>query len=574
MASIQDSLAKAVRHLGEMTLSQRLAISLGALLVVGSIAWLAQWAATPEMTPLLPGQNYEAEDLALVRAGLEAMGEPYRIEGSQVMVRASANRSAILASLQQAEKLPTDMAIGFAELVKEANPWISQAENDRRWTVALQSELSGILRRFNGVKNASVMLNLHTKRSGWSVNQPESSASVTLFMRGGEPVSRSLAMTAARQVAGAVRGLKVENVQVLDGSNGRVALDWAEEEAGSANHLHNLQKQVEREKADQIKQQLSFDQNALVSVSAELDYSTKQVQDSTISEGVATKEESESTSTVRNRQSGQPGVQPNVGVEVGSGATADSSSTDHVETLSEPSRRNTLTQTPAGVPTGIRAAISLSYSYLAGIYRLNNPTVTESPTEQQIEDVFAKQKDRISERVAKLLVPPTIEQVSIDWHYDTIESVQVVEAAPLEVSLDLAQKYGPMSGLALLAMVALAMMMKLAKKRDDGESFGLEIGLPAEAIEAAREAAKDLETAEPPQSSSGGGGAGGIATAMDSLRSPSAPFGVAADGVLEAREVDENTVRVGHMISQVAEMAEKDGESVASLVESWIEENR
>lgn len=571
MASIQDSLAKAVRHLGEMTLSQRMAIALGALLVVGSIAWLAQWAATPEMSPLLPGQNLEPEDLAQLRAGLETLGEPYRIEGSQVMVRAGANRSSILASLQQAEKLPTDMAIGFAELVKEANPWISQAENDRRWTVALQSELARTLREFTGVKKASVLLNLHAKRGGWSLHQPESSASVTLFMRGGEPVGRPLALAAARQVAGAVRGLKVENVQVIDGSNGRVALDWETEQSGSANQLHNLRKQVEREKAEQIKQQLSFDLNALVSVSADLDFSTKQVQDSSVTEGAAVKEQNESTSTIRNRLSGQPGVQPNVGLEVGAGGAGDTSTTEHNETLNEPSRRSTLTQTPAGVPTNIRAAISLSYGYLAGIYRLNNPTATEGPTEQQIEEVFVRQKDRITERVAKLLVPPTVEQVSIDWHYEAVESIPTVEAATLDVSMDLARKYGPFSGLALLALLALGMMMKLAKKRDDGESFGLEIGLPAEAIEAAREAAKDLESVEPQKAA--GRGTGGSPGLAEAVRPAQTPFGTPADGVLEAHEVDENTVRVGHMISQVAEMAEKDGESVASLVQAWIEES-
>jgi len=575
MASLQDTIAKAMRHLGDMTLSQRLAIALGALLVVGSIIWLAQWAAQPEMVPLLPGQSLEPEDVAEVRAGLDAMGEPYRVEGSQVMVRARANRQALLASLQQAEKLPADTAIGFAELVKEANPWISQSENERRWTVALQSELARVLRQFNGVKQARVLLNMSTKK-GFARTQPESSAGVTLHMAGGERVSRSLALAAARMVAGAVQGLRVENVEVLDGGNNRVALDWEAEDSGSASSLHQQRKQLEREKTAQIREQLRFDPDVLVSVIVDLDYTTKQEQDSTLSEGTMVKEERESTETTRNRRSGQPGVEPNVGLEAGSGSGIDKSTTDREETISEPSRRHITTQTPAGVPTEIRAAVSLSYTYLASIYRHNNPEA-DPPTEENIKSVFASQEQRIATHVAKLMIPPEPEQVSVDWHYDTLEPEVVVVADPLDTSLDLAAKYGPASGLGLLALLALGMMMRLAKRQDVGESFGMEIGLPKDAIDAAKRAAQDIEAAaaqaaaEGAARSAGLGGAGfaGVQAAKAPL-----PIGEEAEGVLDAQEVDESAVKITQMISQVATMTEQDNEAMAHLVENWIDQNR
>ena len=571
MASVQDTIAKATRHLGDMTLSQRLAIALGALLVVGSIIWLAQWAATPEMVPLLPGQSLEPEDMALVRAGLDVMNEPYQIEGSQVMVRAAANRQAILAALQQAEQLPTDTAIGFTELVKEANPWISGQENNRRWTVALQYELARVLRQFNGVKQAQVLLNLNAKPRGFARSHPESTAGVTLFMAGGEQVSRSLALATARMVAGAVRGLPVKNVQVIDGGNGRVALDWDSEESGSASNLHQQRRQLEREKELQIKEQLSFDSNVLVGVTVDLDYSTMQIQDSTLSDGVTVKEETDSTNTIRNRRSGQPGIEPNVGMAVGAGGSADTSTSDRTETVSEPSRRQTVTQTPAGVPKSITAAVSLSYTYLASIYSHNNPDA-EAPTEAQIEEIFAKQKGRIVTHVAKLMIPPETEQVAVDWHYDTLEPQQVVVSSTLDTSFDLAAKYGPASGLGLLALLALGMMMRLAKRRDSGESFGMEIGLPKDALEAAQQAAKDLESATP--RTTGRAPSGGTEGVVEGMGVMSLPVGEGAEGLLEAQEVDEDAVQVNQMLGQVAEMTARDSEVVATLVENWIEQNR
>ncbi len=578
MASLQEAIAKATRHLADMTLSQRLAIGLGALLMVGSLIWLAQWAAAPEMVPLL-NQSLEVEDLALVRAGLDALGEPHRVEGAQVMVRAKANRQAILASLQQAEKLPTDTAIGFAELVREANPWVSQQENSRRWTVALQSELARVLQEFNGVRQARVLLNLNAKARGWSRNQPESSAGVTLFMRGGESVPRSLALAAARMVAGAVRGLPVKNVQVIDGGNGRVALDWDSQESGSASSVHQQRKQLEREKELQIKEQLGFDPHVLVSVSAELEYSTLQEQDSTPIEGVPVKEETDATSTVRNRRTGQPGVEPNVGgIEVGSGNGTDSSTSDRTETVYQPGQSTRVVQTPAGVPKSITAAVSLSYSYLARVYRLNNPDAEAPPGEAEIEGVFKKQQEQVITQVAKLVIPPKPEQVSVVWHHDTLAPEPTVVSSSFDTSLELVQRYGPASGLGALALVALGMMLRLAKQRDAGESFGMEIGLPKEAIEAAKRATQDLKSGGQRSGLAGMGGlaavAGQTASEEDGAKAIPLPVGQAVDGVLDAQEVPQWEEQIHQMLAQVSQMTDTDAQAVATLVENWVEHGR
>jgi flagellar biosynthesis/type III secretory pathway M-ring protein FliF/YscJ len=578
MAALQETIAKATRHLGDMTLSQRLAIGLGALLVVGSLVWLAQWAATPETVPLLPGQSLEPEEVAAVRAGLDALDEPYRIEGSEVMVRATANRQAILASLQQAERLPTDTSIGFGNLLKDANPWISQEENSRRWTVALQSELARVLQEFTGIRQARVLLNLNAKPRGFARSHPESSAGVTLSMKGGEPVPRSLALAAARLVAGAVRGLPVKNVQVIDGGNGRVALDWDGEESGSASSVHQQRKQLEREKELQIKEQLSFDPHVLVSVSAEVEYSTLQEQDSTPIEGVPVKEETDATSTVRGRRAEQPGVEPNVGVSADAGGGTDTSTSDRTETVYQPGQSTRTVQTPAGVPKSITAAVSLSYSYLARVYGLNNPDAETPPSEAQIEEVFKKQKDQVITQIAKLVIPPKPEQVSVVWHHDTLAPEPTVVSGTLDTSLNLVQRYGPASALGVLAFIALGLMMRLAKQRDGGESFGLEIGLPKEAIEAAKRAAQDLKSATRRPAGGGTGGltaaAGQFDPAEEGAKAIPLPVGQGVDGVLDAQEVPQWEEQIRQMLAQVSQMTERDAQSVATLVENWVEHGR
>jgi flagellar biosynthesis/type III secretory pathway M-ring protein FliF/YscJ len=420
-----------------------------------------------------------------------------------------------------------------------------------------------------------VLLNLNARPRGFARSHPESSAGVTLFMKSGEPVSRSLALAAARMVAGAVRGLPVKNVQVVDGGNGRVALEWDEFEGGSASNLHRQRKVLEREKEAQIKEQLSFDRNVLVSVSYDLDHTSLHVQDSTPSEGPLVKEQSEETSTVRKRRSEPPGVEPNVGLEANGGSGADTSTSERRESVYTTGVKTSTQDIPPGAVKQITAAVSLSYSYLAGVFRLNNPDA-EPPAEAQIEDVFAKQKAQIAAHVAKLVKPPEPEQVSVVWHYDILDPQPTVEADTLDASLDLARKYGPASALGLLALVALGMMMRLARQRDSGESFGLEIGLPEEAIEAARKAAEDVRATarRAPTGRSGRAGPGGGGLEDEAVPAAPLPVGQASETVLDAQEVDESAVRINHMVEQVAEMTERDSDSVATLMEKWIDQSR
>jgi hypothetical protein len=206
MESLQKLLARVFTQTRDLSRSQRLAILLGGLLVGVSLLGLLRWAATPEMTPLLD-QELQPDELARVRTGLELIKEPFRLVGQKILVRADANRSAILAQLQQQDKLPSDTSAGFSALVKESNPWISQAEHERRWTVALKQELEQVLRQFRGVKSASVFLPLNQERRRFAQQEAAATASITLVMAGGEPVGRDLAQAAAGLVCGAVRGL-------------------------------------------------------------------------------------------------------------------------------------------------------------------------------------------------------------------------------------------------------------------------------------------------------------------------------------------------------------------------------
>lgn len=522
--------------------------------------WLAQWAATPERQPLLL-QPLSAEETTAIQAGLDSLNQPYTLVNGQIMVPESTNRSGLIAQLQQMERMPGDVSMGFAELVKDANPWISEHDNLRRWNVALQSELNRILREFRGVKSANVVLPVIERTSGMSRAWAEPSGSVTITMKDGSSVPRDLAQAAARMVAGAVKGLSIRNVQVLDG-NGRVALDWEEEESGGASSMFRLQKAKEREITSKIVNQLSFDPMVRVTTYVELEHSASQVSTHTPIEGVESEVERTEEETTRAAPAGQPGVEPNTGVGVAANPTGDM-------TRRETNRRALVTgaeerrqDTPRGAVRAIAASINVSHSFLASIFKRNNPEA-EAPTEAQVNEVFAAQKPKIINQVRTLVVPSEEQQISVDWYYDSIElGPAPAEAGAVEVSMDIAKRFGPASALVALALLSLGLVSRMARTSAVGEAFGLEVGLSKEEIEAARAAnqrvnrAKENNDIEPP--------------GADPLPMPVAAA-FAAEGMLEATEIDDALVQVNNMIDQMTKMVADDPEAIATVLEKWID---
>jgi flagellar biosynthesis/type III secretory pathway M-ring protein FliF/YscJ len=568
MESLRKLLARISKELKDLTRSQRTAIVLGGLLVAVSAVWLLQWAARPEMVPLLD-QELSPEDIARVRSGLELVREPFRLVGNKILVRADTNRQALLAQLQQQNQLPADTSVGFAALVKESNPWISQAEHERRWNVALKYELERVLRQFNGVRSASVFLPLVSSHRQLGRAEPPASASVTLVMQGGQPVPRELALAAARLVAGAVRGLSVRNVEVLDG-NGVSALDWETESAGISS-LERQRRQQEQEIRAKILSQLP-DPKSRVAVRVELELTARSSENEVPGEPVPTREESTSEETARLRSSAEPGVTPNVGLAAGGRSSDERTTRETVSTEYTTGIKRTQESTPAGAVREIWAAVSISRSYLEAIYRQAYPDAA-SVSEAQIQQVFERERPRIVAQLTKLVKPQHEDHLAVDWYYDTsVEELGPARSSALEDAFQLARRYGPQAGLGLLAIIALAAMLRMARKTDGGEAFGLEIGLPKEAIEAAQQAAKDLASAvsqgaarrRAPQREE---------TSSDILEGGPVAVGQAAmtEGILVAQEVDEKTVQTNKMLEQVAQVVEADAEGVAALLEQWIQ---
>ncbi len=557
---MQETLDRATEHLAQMTLSQRVAILLGVTLVAGSLAWMVQWAAAPEYVPLLP-QALSSEEITQITTALDLQNQTHKSDGTQVYVPASADKARILALLQQSGKMPEDTSISFRKLIEQANPWLPQAENTRRWTLALQTQLSEVLRGFSGVEQASVFLNLNAAPRGFSRNQPTRTASVNLRMVGGAAVPRALAINAAKLVSGAVSGLTMANVKVTNGS-GDTVVHWSDDDAGDMSDLARQQRLAEKEVTRKILGQLDYIPDVKVSVQVVLDRTARSTNSADVAEGAKTSERSYEEESNQSRPSGQPGVQPNAGVAVGQGSTrSDQASRIETSKTYAPSVAKTSQSTPAGGVTQVHAAISISHEFLVDIHRRTNPDATEPPSEAELERIFERQELRISAQVAKLVYPPNTDQIALAWHYSKLPP-ETATASAVDTSMDLATRFAPAGALGMLAMLSLFFMMRMAKASGNtAEAFGMEIGLPAEAIEAARNAEKDLSEAERPSPD---------AVGPEGVHLTAIPYGNPADDLLEAQEITDELAQVSRMLKQVSDRVEDDEEIIAALLEKWI----
>lgn len=559
--------ARIASQLRTLNLSQQIALLMGGALVAVSVLWLVSWAASPELVPLLD-QDLSTEEMARIEAALARLNMQFQAVGGRILVSAGANRAVLMAHLQQDGSLPDDTSVGFAALVKEANPWISQAEHERRWNVALKHELELVLAQFEGVRSASVFLPLGGSQRTFSRNAPEMTASVTLVMEGGQPVARELALAAARQVAGAVRGLPLRNVQVLD-ANGMSAIDWESENAAMT-ALDRKRRAEELEVQRKIINQLP-DPKALVSARVELEERDQSLHSETPTKPVEVEVETTEETMARISGGGEPGVRPNVGVAASSRTADENTQRSTNKTRLQPAVTVKTEATPAGGVREIWAAVNISYSYLASIWRRSNPE--GEPTEADIDAIFEREKSRIVGQVSRLVKPQDDDHVYVSWYHDTFEDLnQPAQAAVLDEAVDIAKRYGPQSALGLLALVSLGLMLRMARRQNGAESFGLEIGLPQEALEAARQAARDAEAAGRRRTARGGkpGGSAerddGIEAALDAVGQASV-----SEGVLVAQEVDEKTVQTHKMLNQVSQVIDVDAEATAALLEQWVQ---
>ncbi len=584
-------------QLGVLTVTQKLLIGTLCVLFLMTLFLVSQYAGSPTTVALFPGGTAEDQQKAAVFLRNRSLPFTVAVDG-KVMVQPDQKYIA-LAAMTKEQALPGDKKLLFDGLVaSSASNWLEPlADKQVKHTVALQNELSRVIRSIPGIDDASVFIARPPENSGFGAATKKAVAQVAVFPAAGQGMDQNTVNALADLVAGSVSGLDMRDVAIVDGKNRRSYRAVSPEDlSGGGNYIEQVAR-VEKRVQDKLSEHLRFIPDVIVSVNAMIDAARREsVRHEALPKGQGTTvveiENTTSTnaSTSKSGPSGAPGLDSNVGMSIKeAGGGGGSNTTDESSTVKSQAVIGELTtkqKDATGRPTKINVTVSVPREYVAAIAKQKKSaaapasggaapagaapgaTAAAEPSETEIDSVFENDvKKKIEE-----MVSPLVETDGGVGAPGTAAATQLVagtvRAFLIPVSMGggaSAASFGGsrggfggsggMSGLSglmenglvktvglgVLAVVALGMMLMMVKKAGKAPQMPTAeelVGIPP--------------ALEP-----------GTDVVGEAIEGETAMAGI---------EVDDDSLRTGKMIEEIGTLVKNNPQTAANVFNRWLAE--
>jgi flagellar biosynthesis/type III secretory pathway M-ring protein FliF/YscJ len=561
MERLRQILEQIGLQLRQLSVSQRIAIAACAAAAGASLLLLAQWSASPELVALVTNEfDFDALDAA--ESALDANDIRYEARGNRIYVRA-VDRHNALRVVHTADALPEGSLFAMQDVITDSNPFLSPEARAFAQNYAKGNEVARIISTSPSVKKASVIINPVTKRRvGGKTDVP--TASVTVTMAPGQEITPEMVKGFAKLVAGAVAGLKPQNVFITDARTLRSHTLPDPDEAGGFDVLSMI-KQHEEHFRSKILLKLADIPGVQAAVTVELDMN-KRVTQNVKHDNPQPKTEKSVSSEQRAAGNGpaEAGVQPNLGTAIAAGSEGDVNTSEEssVENF-EPKLKQTETieRMPYAVKA-VTAAVGIPRSFIVSVFRTQQSGQVEEPRDDDPAFVAVRdaQVARVKSAVERIVMAESGKSVEVDVYPDmewTAEggvlsrlpgaaATMVAGESAGDDMISLLRAYGGQVGLGFLALVSLFMVTRVVKKSG-------EVGPPRRRFPVMEEGPIE----EVPLAV----GAGPIGQA------------IASEGMLTGKELDPDTLRHQELGIEVSKLVEQDPAGAADLIRRWIEEN-
>jgi flagellar M-ring protein FliF len=269
-------------------------------------ALLIQWARRPDMTMLF--QELQPAEASKITEKISAKSIPYELRdgGTSVYVpreqvyqlRLDLAKEGLPGNEQSGYKLFDDEKIGISPFVQNVN-----------LKRALQDELAKSIQMVDGVVHARVHI-VSPEQQLFATEEGQTSASVILRLRPGYRLSATNIAAITHMVSGSVKGLKAEDVTIIDSEGNLLSSQSDSLMATGAGTVHDYKERVEQELAKKVEDMLTAvlgPGRATIRVSAVVDMNSINTVTETYdpTAKVATKEEIKSTSEMGGTTTGQ-----------------------------------------------------------------------------------------------------------------------------------------------------------------------------------------------------------------------------------------------------------------------------
>ena len=548
MEFVKKALVQIKEHLGTLNARDKMLFVLIVAMIAGSFFWLVQSNAALEMIPLLD-QDMTTSQTASIQNQLDMWGVTYQVQGNRIMVRRQ-EQEALMARLQMAGALPKDMQENWHKAIASQldNMWLTAADREKWWQVALEQRLAGVVGMMDDVQDAQVVISQGSRRMLSDGPSSDPSASVYLKMRGGCKPSKQLVRAVAGFVANSVPRLMQDRVTIVaDGA----AYQTHSDSSPYGGDVLEKRQEYERRFVSKIEHVLGI-ANVLVEVFVELESNQVHTEEQVYGEPIVAREHTRENINRRGDSEGEPGVRANVSASVvASNAMMERSEETEAETeyKGQVDSTTTVRQTLPDEVKSVRATINVPYSHFMHIYKSINGK-DEDPTQQQLQPIIDERLAAVRKAVMQPINADDDSQVHVGWFYDGERFRDTTETALAGGGVNLSggsiSAYAKPAGLAILAIGSLIMVMMMLRKASAG------IALPN--IDA------DVLAEETPPV----------------LENENSPVGEAgqSEGILKGIEVDEETVRTRKISEQVGDLVREDPDVAAGLVRQWISQDK
>jgi flagellar biosynthesis/type III secretory pathway M-ring protein FliF/YscJ len=422
MNQLRQMLANIGKHMGKLSVSQKLLI--GALCVLGVMTLLlvSRYAGDRKMVALMPGMPAAEQDKAA--ANLDMLGVAYERDTQQQVVVAAESRTSVLARLGSDHKLPDDTSLMFRNLAEKQNWMMPRSQLDQMYLIAVQNEMAAVIAGFPGIDSAHVMLTNPEPR-GLGAPGRKPTAQVTVFTKASGGLDQNTVDALADLVAGGVAGLDPADVRIIDGAKRRRYRAKAGQEISAESGFEQVVK-VEQRVQDKLMETLSYIDGVMIAVNAHVDTTRQESREKRVlpkGSGTESLVSKETTSTTASGSPGargaEPGVRSNAGMDLatgpGGGGTTSTTSETTTEFDNQVGTRETVTSDPKGRATKIFVSVSVPRDWVAKVVGQGKAAGTSAgggggaatpaaePTSDEITQAWPAEQQRIKDLVAPLV---------------------------------------------------------------------------------------------------------------------------------------------------------------------------
>lgn len=321
MAAWDNGLTQLQNLWKSMSIGQRLVMILTAVGSVAAVLALTTWFATADYSLLFGGLT--TDDAAEIVETLKAEKIPYQVGEGGRSIKVPADKVYDTRLLLASRGIPQGKEVGY-EIFDKFSFGMTNFAQRMNFLRALEGELTRTIKRINGVESARVHLVIPEKRLFEDKEQP-TTASVVLRLKPAASISQKQVQGIVFLVSSSVEGLKAENVSVIDASGNVLHKGNEEEGAALASNQFelktNFEKETERRVRDMLERVLGMG-TAVVRVSAEFDFDRLEQTSEVFNPDTAViRSESHSTETSTGAVAGPSGI-PGVASNVGGGTEA------------------------------------------------------------------------------------------------------------------------------------------------------------------------------------------------------------------------------------------------------------